>query len=52
VPTSSVIKMSGLAFWMFWIVEENCETPSGMNSSPTISPPFCLTMLRTHSAEI
>ncbi len=26
--------MSGLTRWMFWMVWENCETPSGMNSSP------------------
>ena len=42
MPTSSVIRMSGLAFWIFWMVCANCETPSGMNSSPTISPPCLL----------
>ncbi len=52
MPTSSVTTKSGLAFWMFWMVCENCDTPSGMNSSPTILPPFSLTILRTHSAEI
>ena len=45
MPTSSVIRTSGLAFWMFWMVCENCDTPSGMNSSPTISPPFSLTII-------
>ncbi len=37
---------------MFWMVCENCDTPSGMNSSPTIVPPFSSTIWRTHSAEI
>ena len=30
---------SGLAFWTFAMEAANSELPSGMNSSPTISPP-------------
>jgi hypothetical protein len=47
-----VKSQSGFAFWMFWIVWANCETPSGMNSSPTTSPPRSFMIFRFHSAEI
>ncbi len=51
-PTLSISSQSGLAFWMFWMVCANCETPSGMNSSPTTVPPTSFRMVRFHSAEI
>src|SRR6478752_2054847 len=45
-PTLIVRIQSGLAFWMFWIVCANWDTPSGMNSSPTTSPPRSFMILR------
>ena len=49
-PTLSIMSQSGLAFWMFWMVWPNCETPSGMNSWPITWPPSFFSRSRVHSA--
>ena len=50
-PTLRHITQSGRARWMFWMVCANCETPSGMNSSPITVPPSSFMRVRVHSAE-
>ena len=47
---ASTFSLDLVDFWMFVIDVLNCETSSGMNSSPMISPPCCSTILRHQSA--